>query len=541
MEGIVRAKNPPSSLISLATARLELTQATDVGAVATLVDRLEVVRVAARKARLSLEAQNDWATLKLEAERKAGGMLTELRRAGELRAGRPNADEESALSGFGISQQQSSRWQRLSTVPEDTFRAWLEEVTESGSEVTEVGLNGVAARMKNPEPLYVRPTAMPPGLAARNVVIEGDCLQVLATLPGSCVDALVTDPPGAISFMNASWDSDRGGRDAWVSWMTDVLRESLRVVKPGGYALVWSLPRTSHWTGWALEEAGWEIRDSVMHVFLQGMPKSLDAGKALDRLTGEKYQEWGGWGSGLKPAHETWWLARKPSDLSVAENLLTWGTGALNIEATRVYGERGDGVWGSSNEDCASGFNASPERHAYRTEATESAEGLVGRWPANLVLSDRVFDGTIDGVPVEGVVGGGASKGGSYPTQRGVGRSTSFGAGRPTAGGARQMGDEGGKSRYFVLPKASRRDRDSGVPGARPVQNDHIAVKSLALMRHLVRLVAQKGSLILDPFAGSGTTGVAAALEDIDYILIEREPEYVAIARARLGLDKVGE
>jgi hypothetical protein len=240
--------------------------------------------------------------------------------------------------------------------------------------------------MKFPEQPYVRPTAMPPGVAPRNVVIEGDCLQVLATLPDSCVDALVTDPPAAISFMNTGWDSDRGGRDAWVAWMTDVLRESLRVVKPGGYALVWSLPRTSHWTAWALEEAGWEIRDSVMHVFLQGMPKSLDAGKALDRLAGaerpvvgkapwsqpaisghhgglghpgvrfapegrftpdvtspatDDAQEWDGWGSGLKPAHETWWLARKPTDLSVAENLLTWGTGALNIDATRIGADGG--------------------------------------------------------------------------------------------------------------------------------------------------------------------------------------------------------
>jgi hypothetical protein len=243
MEGIVRAQTPSSSLISLADARLALAQATDVAAVATLVDRLEVVRLAARKARLSLAAQNDWATLKLEAERKAGGMLTELRRAGELRAGRPNnADNVAAfLSGFGISQHQSSRWQRLSSVPEDAFRAWLEQMTESGAEVTEVGLTGVAARLKFPEQPYVRPTAMPPGVAPRNAVIEGDCLQVLATLPDSCVDALVTDPPAAISFMNTGWDSDRGGRDAWVAWMTDVLRE-LSAVRGNG-------PRSTrrHW------------------------------------------------------------------------------------------------------------------------------------------------------------------------------------------------------------------------------------------------------------------------------------------------------
>jgi len=166
VDAIVRAQTPASSLASLAAARLVLAEATDVAAVATLVDRLEVVRVAARKARLSLKAQNDWATLKLEAERKAGEMLTELRRAGELRAGRPNADDASALSGFGISQQQSSRWQRLSSVPEDAFRSWVREVTESGSEVTEVGLKSFAARIQRPEPTYVRPSAMVPGVAS---------------------------------------------------------------------------------------------------------------------------------------------------------------------------------------------------------------------------------------------------------------------------------------------------------------------------------------------------------------------------------------
>jgi site-specific DNA-methyltransferase (adenine-specific) len=346
------------------------------------------------------------------------------------------------------------------------------------------------------------------------------------------------------------------------------------VVKPGGYALVWSLPRTSHWTAWALEEAGWEIRDSVMHVFLQGMPKSLDASKALDRLAGaerpvvgkapwsqpaisghhgglghsgvrfapegrftpnvtspatEDAQEWDGWGSGLKPAHETWWLARKPTDLSVAENLLTWGTGALNIDATRIgtaEGRRGGAKDASdlAGEDARDGSPASS----------------MGRWPANVVLSDPVFDGG-----VEDVVGGGTSAPGLGGTSnRGTDPDRMLSAlpGRAEHPNRASVDERElvGKIRYFVLPKASRRDRDSGVPGARPVQNDHIAVKSLVLMRHLVRLVARRGTLILDPFAGSGSTGVAAALEGMDYLLIEREPEYVAIARGRLALDEEG-
>ena len=567
---MVPAPGPASSLLSLSAARLALAQATDVAAVATLVDRLEVVRVAARKARASLEAQNDWATLKLEAERKAGEMLGELRRTGELRAGRPNADDASALSRFGISQQQSSRWQRLSGVPETVFRSWLREITELGAEVTEVGLTTLAARIQRPAPAYVRPAQMPAGVAPRNVVIEGDCLQVLATLPDACVDALVTDPPAAISFLAAHWDSDRGGRDAWVEWMTQVLRESLRVVKPGGHALVWSLPRTSHWTGWALEAAGWEIRDTVIHVFAQGMPKSLDAGKALDRLAGaerpvvgkapwsqpaisghhgglgdtsvrfgaevrftpdltspatDDAREWDGWGSGLKPAHETWWLARKPSDLTVAENLIAWGTGALNIDATRIGAAEGQGGGAKGSSGFAGGY-----------EHDGFAASTVGRWPSNVVLTDPVFDGAL-----EGVVGGGSSAPGVWGTSnagvnpnRVFNRSPGRSAYRSTA--SVEEVEPAGKSRYFVIAKASRRDRNAGVPGAKPVHNDHIAVKSSILMRHLVRLVVRPGGLVLDPFAGSGTTGVAAAIEGMDYLLIERESEHVRIARARLAL-----
>ena len=119
-------------------------------------------------------------------------------------------------------------------------------------------------------------------------MLQGDCLEVLRALPDDCIDALVTDPPAAISFMGAAWDDDRGGRDAWVAWMTEVASECHRVLKPGAHGLVWALPRTSHWTAWALENAGFEIRDSVLHVFAQGFPKSHNVGVAIDRLAGAK-------------------------------------------------------------------------------------------------------------------------------------------------------------------------------------------------------------------------------------------------------------
>jgi hypothetical protein len=111
----------------------------------------------------------------------------------------------------------------------------------------------------------------------------GDCLDVLRTLEADSIDAIVTDPPGAVSFMGREWDSDRGGRAQWVAWLTERMSEALRVLKPGGHLLVWSLPRTSHWTAWALEDAGLEIRDCILHLFGSGFPKSLDVSKAIDK------------------------------------------------------------------------------------------------------------------------------------------------------------------------------------------------------------------------------------------------------------------
>jgi len=555
--------------ISIGAARLALDNASDVASVASLVDRLEVVRVAARKAKASHEAQNDWATLKLEAERKAGRMLGDLRRKGSLHAGRPNADSPSALADLGIDQQRSSRWQRLAAVPEGRFTRWLNETRAFGGEVTEAGLFALASRITpnaGHSGLAFTPAPAPNGAVPRNVLFEGDCLEVLRSLPDACVDALVTDPPAAISLMGAEWDSDRGGRDAWVAWMTDVARECYRVLKPGAHGLVWALPRTSHWTALALEDAGFEIRDSVLHVFAQGFPKSLDVSKELDRRAGAEREivgvnpncrpnctqdntlyksgfvgkvdhltspatdaarAWEGYGTALKPAHEIWWLARKAPEGALALNVLRWGTGGLDIDGTRVA---------CADEDLPKAghrtANFGDERAKRRSGGNGSgvwAADQLGRYPANVVLSDPVFDGDF---PDE-VVGGGQSKAaGSRPAKRTKG----FWADKPERRFLFQKMDGGGKSRFFLIPKASQRDRDSGVPGSQPVENNHIAVKPLELMRHLVRLVAPRGGLLLDPFAGSGSTGVAATLEGVDYLLIEQDEGNAQIARARLGL-----
>ena len=117
-------------------------------------------------------------------------------------------------------------------------------------------------------------------------VIHGDCLDVMRGMADNSVDAIVTDPPAGISFMGKTWDHDKGGRREWIAWMTEVMGECLRVLKPGGHALVWALPRTSHWTGIALEDAGFELRDQIQHLFGSGFPKSLDVSKAIDKAVG---------------------------------------------------------------------------------------------------------------------------------------------------------------------------------------------------------------------------------------------------------------
>jgi len=214
-------------------------------------------------------------------------------------------------------------------------------------------------------------------------LFNDDCLKIMRTMPDNSVDAIVTDPPAGIGFMGKDWDKNKGGREQWIAWLSERMIEALRVLKPGGHALVWSLPRTSHWTGFALEDAGFEVRDCVYHLFGTGFPKSLDISKAIDAMHGaerevvgekklnerdnkayprkaashfgchirkensdvhlitapatEDAQKWSGWGTALKPAVEQWWLVRKPlSEKTIVNNILKWGTGGLNIDDCRV-------------------------------------------------------------------------------------------------------------------------------------------------------------------------------------------------------------
>ena len=259
-------------------------------------------------------------------------------------------------------------------------------------------------------------------------IICGDCLEELPAIPEDSIDAICTDPPAGIAFMGKEWDKDKGGRDKWIAWMEEVAFGCLRAVKPGGHALVWALPRTSHWTGMAWENAGWEPRDKISHVFGSGFPKSLDISKALDKMAGAEREvigkreqpdirgdsfqnrlrhgvsgnveildtlpatpaarQWAGFGTALKPAHEDWWLFRKPLDQpTIASNVLRWGCGGINIDGCRVEmnGETWDKNIGSSilGKNITGNSLCLSKDECFRE--IEKRSSPLGRFPANLI------------------------------------------------------------------------------------------------------------------------------------------------------------
>lgn len=289
-------------------------------------------------------------------------------------------------------------------------------------------------------------------------IVHGDCLEIMKMLPDNSVDSIVTDPPYGLGFMGKAWDALPPGQD-WAE-------ECLRVLKPGGHLLAFGGTRTWHRLAVAVEDAGFEIRDSIAWMYGSGFPKHRAA---------------------LKPAFEPVVMARKPFKGSLTANEAIHGTGALNIDATRIGGD-------------------------------------AGRWPANVGLDEHMA-GALDGQSglLHGPGNGAESLGRVNATSAKSEGATDFWRGRM------KIHDTGGAaSRFFYVAKAPKRER--------PVVDGiaHPTVKPLALMRWLVRLVTPDGGTVLEPFAGSGATVEACILEGFHCIAIEREAEYLPLIQARI-------
>jgi site-specific DNA-methyltransferase (adenine-specific) len=405
----------------------------------------------------------------------------------------------------------------------------------------------------------------------------------MRTMADNSVDAIVTDPPYGLSFMGKKWDYDVPEQAVW--------EECLRVLKPGGHLLAFAGTRTQHRMAVRIEDAGFEIRDMIAWVYGSGFPKSMDVGKAIDKAAGverevvgtkglngykskadgpsrgsglrsdfdkvnqltapatDAARQWQGWGTALKPALEPITMARKPLDGSVAANVLAHGTGALNIDATRIAGEPVQSQRANTTANFTSPMEPGVRPREYSTS---------GRWPANLIHdgSDEVvglFPMTTSGVTVLRNRTGETMKPGSVYGSFKAPPQPDFG-----------YRDSGSAARFFYCAKASKADRDEGLdhmpevarstefgqlhPGTSesgnttgnylPRRNHHPTVKPTALMRYLCRLITPPGGTILDPFMGSGSTGKAAKLEGFKFIGIEREAEYIAIAQARIDAAK---
>lgn len=495
-------------------------------------------------------------------------------------------------------------------------------------------------------------------------VLNLDCRHGLAMLPDNSVDAILTDPPyhlvqnsrggspqpgdlktpfgrsgpsRARGFMGCEWD----GGD--IAFQVDLWREALRVLKPGGHMLAFSGSRTYHRMTCAIEDAGFEIRDSIMWVYGSGFPKSLDISKAIDKISAtstawfgpwlKKWREatgvsqkelcercgffgavnrggtianwelglgapsiaqfniicrvlnlpfdsieaaersvigtrkvnagvafsnygavelqitapatmaaqiWEGWGTALKPAHEPICVARKPLALgTVAANVMAWGVGGINIDGCRV------GTEPPAPRNAPKKIMRGGKFHAAADAETEMSHynPTLGRWPANLIHDGS--DEVLAGFPETKSNGGGASKTAFWNNADDV--------------RAIEKGDSGSAARFFYCAKASKRDRNEGLEAfdavmanfaagtglskngdgsprnmAADAKNPHPTVKPTELMRYLCRLVTPPGGLIVDPFAGSGSTGKAAILEGFQFIGFELDPQYTAIANARI-------
>lgn len=324
----------------------------------------------------------------------------------------------------------------------------------------------------------------------------GDALEVLKTIPDESISAVVTDPPYEIGFMNSRWDT-RG-----IAFRPDLWTEVLRVMKPGAFLLSFGSPRTYHRMTCAIEDAGFEIKDCLMFLHGMGFPKGKSA---------------------LKPAYEPITLARKPFRGTLAECVLAHGTGALNIDASRVGTES---ITTRGRSDALHKASQSLGTH-WSGEVDTSPR--IGRWPANVLLDEQAA------AALDEASGESQSRATGYDWSD-SGQDNPAHVIRNIKSGV-HFGDTGGASRFFWTAKAGKTERIPKLYGRDLPKTLHPTVKPVDLMAYLVRLVCPPGGTVLDPFLGSGSTGVAAHRLGFDFIGIELSPDYLELARARIETD----
>lgn len=340
---------------------------------------------------------------------------------------------------------------------------------------------------------------------------QGDCLDILKTLDENSIDAIVTDPPYGISFMSKKWDYDVPSTEIWA--------ECLRVLKPGGHLLAFAGTRTQHRMAIRIEDAGFDIRDLIAWVHSQGFPKNLNIGKALDEAGDPAASDWQGWGTALKPSLEPITVARKPFAGTVSANVLAHGVGGLNIDGCRIELPEGDALHDGVTHT-GKALDTGDNEGSWGFKAVDREPGL-GRYPPNVI-----HDGSDEVYFLFPEKSGGGDKRGAGKGKRPGGFGDVGHDKGSAAPNARVYDDAGSAARFFYCAKATKADREG---------SKHPTVKPLKLMRYLCRLVTPVGGTVLDPFAGSGSTGHAAHLEGFNAVLIEREAEYFADIQRRIA------
>ena len=380
-------------------------------------------------------------------------------------------------------------------------------------------------------------------------ILPGDNRDSLKSIPDNSIDAIVTDPPYGIDFLGKSWDANTGALETY--------QECLRVLKPGGHILAFSAARTYHHLAITLEQAGFEIRDQIMWIYSSGFPKSQDVGRSIQRSNkNEEPNKWLGWGTALKPAHEPIALARKPIKLSIAKNCQQWGVGALNIDACRVGDEIITTVIKQNKENVRWYGDRADGQDLPKQIGTEDN---IGRFPSNVIgeipdyqkyfycpkVSRRERHIGFDDLPKRLCGPGGddfvqaqdhqrsnivteasmlADMGGYYVDDNNA--ETKVNGKNIWLPQTGHIYVHGLKDEYQKWCKANGKTSNVG--------NNHPTVKPIELMKYLIRLITPPGGTVLDPFNGSGSTGMAAVELGHTYIGCELDPAYVEIAKTRI-------